>query len=30
MWDAWDVDEFYRNTVTDLIEIEAVGPSQAG
>lgn len=22
MWDAWDVDQFYRNTVTDLIELD--------
>lgn len=30
MWDAWDVDEFYRNTVTDLTdadEVTAVGGS---
>ncbi|MBY8883338.1 alpha-mannosidase [Streptomyces sp. PTM05] len=26
MWDAWDVDAFYRDTVTDLTEAEAVGP----
>lgn len=29
-WDAWDVDEFYRNTVTDLIsidELNTAGPS---
>ncbi|MET7999369.1 alpha-mannosidase [Nonomuraea glycinis] len=26
MWDAWDVDEFYRNTVTDLTEAEEVTP----
>ncbi|MEV1176552.1 glycoside hydrolase family 38 C-terminal domain-containing protein [Nonomuraea sp. NPDC049784] len=24
-WDAWDVDEFYRNTVTDLVEADEVG-----
>ncbi|MEU6735942.1 glycoside hydrolase family 38 C-terminal domain-containing protein [Streptomyces physcomitrii] len=24
MWDAWDVDEFYRNVVTDLTEAESV------
>jgi alpha-mannosidase len=26
-WDAWDVDEFYRNTVTDLVEgsVESTG-----
>ncbi|MCT9091484.1 glycosyl hydrolase-related protein [Streptomyces sp. ASQP_92] len=22
MWDAWDVDAFYRNTVTDLVEVD--------
>ncbi|MER5304680.1 glycoside hydrolase family 38 C-terminal domain-containing protein [Streptomyces lasiicapitis] len=26
MWDAWDVDEFYRNSVTDLTEAEEVVP----
>ncbi|MFD0318679.1 alpha-mannosidase [Streptomyces flavalbus] len=31
MWDAWDVDEFYRNTVTDLTAAESVtaGPDGA-
>ncbi|MFF8948829.1 alpha-mannosidase [Streptomyces sp. NPDC014940] len=24
MWDAWDVDEFYRNTVTDLTDADSV------
>ncbi|MEU7040874.1 glycoside hydrolase family 38 C-terminal domain-containing protein [Streptomyces varsoviensis] len=24
MWDAWDVDHFYRNTVTDLTDAESV------
>ncbi|MFZ3494270.1 alpha-mannosidase [Streptomyces sp. 5.8] len=24
MWDAWDVDSFYRNTVTDLTEADSV------
>ncbi|MGV9263263.1 alpha-mannosidase [Kitasatospora sp. NPDC003701] len=24
MWDAWDVDQFYRNTVTDLTAADAV------
>ncbi len=24
MWDAWDVDRFYRNTVTDLRDVESV------
>ncbi|MGW6984578.1 alpha-mannosidase [Streptomyces sp. NPDC054932] len=22
MWDAWDIDEFYRNRVTDLVELD--------
>ncbi|MFE3447665.1 alpha-mannosidase [Nonomuraea sp. NPDC059194] len=26
MWDAWDVDEFYRNTVTDLVAADEVTP----
>ncbi|WP_424211458.1 alpha-mannosidase [Streptomyces sp. BI20] len=26
MWDAWDVDSFYRNTVTDLVDVDAVEP----
>ncbi|OIJ92754.1 alpha-mannosidase [Streptomyces sp. MUSC 14] len=33
MWDAWDVDEFYRNTVTDLTDAESVqadGPGESG
>ncbi|MFG2357868.1 alpha-mannosidase [Streptomyces sp. NPDC048521] len=30
MWDAWDVDEFYRNTVTDLTEAESVLPGEDG
>ncbi|MGP3982777.1 alpha-mannosidase [Streptomyces sp. KR80] len=24
MWDAWDVDAFYRNTVTDLVDVDEV------
>ncbi|MGW0531084.1 alpha-mannosidase [Streptomyces sp. NPDC003032] len=28
MWDAWDVDEFYRNTVTDLVEVDEVEPGE--
>ncbi|MBT2508722.1 alpha-mannosidase [Streptomyces sp. ISL-98] len=24
MWDAWDVDEFYRHNVTDLVELDAL------
>ncbi|POX36354.1 alpha-mannosidase, partial [Streptomyces sp. Ru73] len=30
MWDAWDVDEFYRNTVTDLVEADAVEAVDGG
>ncbi|MGW4515783.1 alpha-mannosidase [Streptomyces sp. NPDC004393] len=30
MWDAWDVDAFYRNTVTDLVDAEQVGPGEDG
>ncbi|MEU4999215.1 glycoside hydrolase family 38 C-terminal domain-containing protein [Streptomyces sp. NPDC021622] len=30
MWDAWDVDEFYRNTVTDLTEADEVVPGDGG
>ncbi|MGW4318677.1 alpha-mannosidase [Streptomyces sp. NPDC004684] len=30
MWDAWDVDEFYRNTVTDLIDADSVTPGEDG
>ncbi|GAB1340184.1 glycoside hydrolase family 38 C-terminal domain-containing protein [Streptomyces sp. E-15] len=30
MWDAWDVDEFYRNTVTDLTDAESVTPGDDG
>ncbi|WP_431046632.1 alpha-mannosidase [Streptomyces sp. P1-3] len=26
MWDAWDVDHFYRNTVTDVVEVESLVP----
>lgn len=33
MWDAWDVDQFYRNTVTDLTAVDALtalsAPDQA-
>ncbi|MEU8487423.1 glycoside hydrolase family 38 C-terminal domain-containing protein [Streptomyces sp. NPDC048641] len=28
MWDAWDVDEFYRNTVTDLVDADEVAPGE--
>ncbi|KUN02902.1 alpha-mannosidase [Streptomyces yokosukanensis] len=30
MWDAWDVDEFYRNTVTDLTDAESVRAGEDG
>ncbi|MFG3437317.1 alpha-mannosidase [Nonomuraea sp. NPDC047897] len=29
MWDAWDVDQFYRNTVTDLVDADEVTPGEA-
>ncbi|WP_101787172.1 alpha-mannosidase [Nonomuraea indica] len=29
MWDAWDVDQFYRNTVTDLVDADEVAPGEA-
>ncbi|GAA4808965.1 alpha-mannosidase [Streptomyces ziwulingensis] len=30
MWDAWDVDEFYRHTVTDLTGADEVAPGEDG
>ncbi|MFI9306307.1 alpha-mannosidase [Streptomyces triculaminicus] len=30
MWDAWDVDPFYRNTVTDLTDAEVVEATADG
>ncbi|MFI6600166.1 alpha-mannosidase [Nonomuraea sp. NPDC050536] len=30
MWDAWDVDRFYRNTVTDLTDADEVSPVPDG
>ncbi|MEV5311075.1 glycoside hydrolase family 38 C-terminal domain-containing protein [Streptomyces sp. NPDC052610] len=30
MWDAWDVDEFYRNTVTDLTGADEVAVAEDG
>ncbi|WP_416981805.1 alpha-mannosidase [Streptomyces sp. T028] len=30
MWDAWDVDEFYRNTVIDLVDAEEVTAGEDG
>ncbi|MDX3352537.1 glycoside hydrolase family 38 C-terminal domain-containing protein [Streptomyces sp. ME01-24h] len=29
-WDAWDVDEFYRNTVTDLTDLDEMAPAGDG
>ncbi|MDQ0809177.1 alpha-mannosidase [Streptomyces sp. B3I7] len=29
-WDAWDVDEFYRNTVTELTDVEEVSAGEDG
>ncbi|MGW9351659.1 alpha-mannosidase [Nocardiopsis flavescens] len=29
-WDAWDVDSFYRNTVTDLTGVDALEPVDHG
>ncbi|OKJ72793.1 alpha-mannosidase [Streptomyces sp. CB02460] len=30
MWDAWDVDAFYRNTVTDLTDVDELTPVAGG
>ncbi|MCY0936534.1 alpha-mannosidase [Streptomyces sp. H34-S4] len=30
MWDAWDIDEFYRNKVTDLVDVDALEVVEAG
>lgn len=30
MWDAWDIDAFYRNSVTDLVEVDAPPLVEAG
>ncbi|GHB32899.1 hypothetical protein GCM10010377_24200 [Streptomyces viridiviolaceus] len=30
MWDAWDVDEFHRNSVTDLTDADEVAPGDDG
>ncbi|NEC67611.1 glycoside hydrolase family 38 C-terminal domain-containing protein, partial [Streptomyces sp. SID9727] len=30
MWDAWDVDAFYRNTVTDLTDLDELTPVTDG
>ncbi|WP_269939807.1 alpha-mannosidase [Arthrobacter sp. HY1533] len=30
MWDAWDIDEFYKNTVTDLRELDSMEVTMLG
>ncbi|MFD7553222.1 alpha-mannosidase [Streptomyces sp. NPDC059835] len=30
MWDAWDIDEFYRNKVTDLVGVDSLELDDAG
>ncbi|MFE3581662.1 alpha-mannosidase [Streptomyces vinaceus] len=30
MWDAWDIDAFYRNSVTDLVELDSLEVAEAG
>ncbi|MER5968741.1 glycoside hydrolase family 38 C-terminal domain-containing protein [Streptomyces sp. NPDC002055] len=30
MWDAWDVDAYYRNTVTDLVGLDALTVAEEG
>ncbi|MFD5622265.1 alpha-mannosidase [Streptomyces yangpuensis] len=30
MWDAWDVDEFYRNNVTDLVGLDGLEVAESG
>ncbi|MEG3627968.1 alpha-mannosidase [Streptomyces poriticola] len=30
MWDAWDVDQFYLNSVTDLTDADEVAPGEDG
>ncbi|MFD9725303.1 alpha-mannosidase [Streptomyces sp. NPDC059072] len=30
MWDAWDIDEFYRNKVTDLVGVDSLVLDDAG
>ncbi|WP_328302031.1 glycosyl hydrolase-related protein [Streptomyces sp. NBC_00435] len=29
MWDAWDIDAFYRNAVTDLVDVDALEVTRA-
>ncbi|MFG2981166.1 alpha-mannosidase [Streptomyces sp. NPDC048258] len=30
MWDAWDIDAFYRNKVTDLVQLDALEVAESG
>lgn len=30
MWDAWDIDSFYRNRVTDLVDLDALEVTERG
>ncbi|OEJ34608.1 alpha-mannosidase [Streptomyces subrutilus] len=30
MWDAWDIDAFYRNKVTDLVDLDAMEVAENG
>ncbi|MEU9252017.1 glycoside hydrolase family 38 C-terminal domain-containing protein [Streptomyces sp. NPDC048270] len=30
MWDAWDIDAFYRNKVTDLVALDAMEVAESG
>ncbi|MFD3541114.1 alpha-mannosidase [Streptomyces sp. NPDC058662] len=30
MWDAWDIDAFYRNNVTDLVDVDAMEVAESG
>ncbi|POH60947.1 alpha-mannosidase [Arthrobacter glacialis] len=30
MWDAWDIDEFYKNTVTDIRELDSMEVTMLG
>ncbi|MBW5485191.1 alpha-mannosidase [Streptomyces bambusae] len=30
MWDAWDVDAFYRNKVTDLVQLDSLEVTESG
>ncbi|MFJ3925942.1 alpha-mannosidase [Streptomyces sp. NPDC090022] len=30
MWDAWDIDAFYRHNVTDLVDLDAMEVTEAG